>query len=363
MCGRGDIAAYPVCEALVMWGNFSSMLPTFIGLGPSRAGTTTVHKALADHPHAYLPRDKEAHFFSTGHYLRGIAYYEAKFFSGYGGQSAIGEISPSYLHSNLAAARIYEALGPEIKLLVFLRNPVDRLLSEYRFWLKVLGQTQSFENYMEEQAAAAAHMRRNSDALYDASKQFCHSLYADAIARYIDQFGRDAIFPIVFECDVQKNQSALMGSLSDFLGIPQVQVQSDLHVNRSAKPKAKYHRYPAILSATKQGGKPTEIPANTLTVINDTYAPWNISLPQPSRHALAAAEVLNEHRNFKLTSDLRLSLIDRHFEADIRDTEGLLGIDLSHWRQESLPEPEPEESRPPKKKAKFSLRRLIHRFT
>lgn len=104
------------------------MLPNFLGVGAARAGTTWIARNLAEHPDIFLPRKKELHFFDR-HYQEGVSHYEAEFES-WSGQSAIGEITPQYFHNETVAVRIKDLL-PNVKLLLCLRNPIERAYSHY----------------------------------------------------------------------------------------------------------------------------------------------------------------------------------------------------------------------------------------
>ena len=54
------------------------MLPTFIGLGAQRAGTTWAYNCLAEHPQVFMSRKKELHFFYVN-YSRGLDWYRRQF--------------------------------------------------------------------------------------------------------------------------------------------------------------------------------------------------------------------------------------------------------------------------------------------
>jgi hypothetical protein len=104
------------------------MLPTFIGIGAQRAGTTWAYNCLAQHPEVFMSEKKELHFFYA-HYERGIDWYAAQFAAA-GAARARGEISPDYMYSREALANIARDL-PAVRLFVILRNPVDRAISAY----------------------------------------------------------------------------------------------------------------------------------------------------------------------------------------------------------------------------------------
>lgn len=102
--------------------------PSFLGIGTQKGGTTTLQYLLAQHPQVFLPAAKELQFFSL-YYGRGAAWY-AEQFSGAGSHQCCGEITPYYLFHPRAPQRI-AGLLPRVKLVVLLRDPVERCLSQY----------------------------------------------------------------------------------------------------------------------------------------------------------------------------------------------------------------------------------------
>ena len=103
-------------------------LPDFLCVGAQKAGTTTLHDLLRRHPGAYVPERKETHFFSR-HFDQSLAWYARHFATAQTGQS-IGEVTPYYLFHPAAPARIAARL-PLARVIVLLRDPVDRALSGY----------------------------------------------------------------------------------------------------------------------------------------------------------------------------------------------------------------------------------------
>ena len=101
--------------------------PGFIGIGAQKCATTWIHTNLASHPGLFMPAGKELDFFSY-HYLRGFAWYR-QHFAGADGKMT-GEISPSYLVDAQAAGRVH-AYNPEMRILVALRDPVERAFSNH----------------------------------------------------------------------------------------------------------------------------------------------------------------------------------------------------------------------------------------
>jgi hypothetical protein len=126
-------------------------LPAFVGLGAQKAGTTTLHALLSQHPQVHLPPQKELQFFSL-HYAQGERWYRQQFSAAQRGQIC-GDITPYYLFHPWAPQRIAQLI-PKARLIVLLRDPVERTLSHY-FHTRRLG----FEPLPLEQALAAEAQR------------------------------------------------------------------------------------------------------------------------------------------------------------------------------------------------------------
>ncbi len=178
------------------------MLPTFLGIGVNKAGTTWLHDVLASHPHIWMPsRRKEVNFF-TKHYGKGVDWYERFFPDTSEGATykEIGEYSPAYLYDERCPARIAEI--PSIqKFLLSLRNPVDRLYSAYGHKVRNRNYSASFETYLEEHPS-----------------QVERGFYASHLKSYLQHFDRNQFLILRFDelfADVGKTQEAI----ADFLDV------------------------------------------------------------------------------------------------------------------------------------------------
>ena len=134
----------------------SGRLPDFLGLGVQKGGTTTLHRLLDRHPSVFLPPVKEVHYFSL-HFSQGEAWYRSQFAAA-GPNQHCGEITPYYLFHPEVPRRVHDLL-PEARLIVLLRDPVERALSQY-FHSRRLG----FEPLPLEQALAVESSRLQSAA-------------------------------------------------------------------------------------------------------------------------------------------------------------------------------------------------------
>lgn len=122
--------------------------PTFLSIGPIRSGTSTLWQYFRRHPHIHVPDEKEVHFFDR-HYELGIDRYEMLFDESF---SVRGELTPSYLFHLDRIKNHY----PRIKLILHIRDPIERYVSEVSHNIRML-----VENYAEryESAEDKAHMQ------------------------------------------------------------------------------------------------------------------------------------------------------------------------------------------------------------
>lgn len=131
-------------------------LPDFVIIGGQRCGTTSLYNYLVKHPNVLPAFRKETHFF-TNHFGKGLTWYRAQFPSGlylsyaqrrYGQGFVSGEATPYYLFHPHAPRRVFEAI-PEVRLIVLLRNPVDRAYSHYHHEVRAGVESLSFEDAIE----------------------------------------------------------------------------------------------------------------------------------------------------------------------------------------------------------------------
>ena len=211
------------------------MLPTFLIVGAQRCGTTSMYRALAQHPLLAKPvLHKGVHYFDMA-YDRGLDWYKGHFPLKVGaallkrrhGTAPLAfESSPYYLFHPLAGERIVRDL-PGVKLLVLVRDPVERALSAHAHELGRGFETEShFEHALSlEDDRVLGAVESLSSLPYSEHHSHRHHAYlargryAEQLDRLAPMFGRDRILVIdshrFFDQPEQVYDRVL-----EFLGIP-----------------------------------------------------------------------------------------------------------------------------------------------
>ena len=158
----------------------------FVIAGTQKSGTTTLQKFLSQHPSVHMATTKGTHFFDTeSHFADGGVDYSAyhSWFSPQPHHSLIGEATPIYSFWEPAARRIWE-YNPGMKVIVVLRNPIDRAYSHWNMERSKTRERHSFEEALalEEERAHAALPLQDRDCSYVARGFYTEQLRR--LARY-----------------------------------------------------------------------------------------------------------------------------------------------------------------------------------
>ena len=185
-------------------------IPTFIGLGVAKTGSTSLKAYLNQHPEIFIPELREPSYFAfddSKRFLKGVGTLEEylAIFEGAGSQKHIGEISPAYFESSEACRHIKELI-PDARIIVCVRQPVERSYSHYLMRLRSYAVSDDgFEDAVRDYAG------RESVEEELGSWFYISSFYHDRIKQYYDAFGRSNVH--VFKYDDYGNdpQKTLKG--------------------------------------------------------------------------------------------------------------------------------------------------------
>ncbi len=194
------------------------MLPNFLIIGAQKCGTTWLASLLRQHPDVYMP-EAEIHFFDKAcNYARGTDWYE-RHFAGARGEKAIGEKTPDYFWANGQGGEghlpnvhqnIHDVL-PDAKLIVALKNPVDRAISAVRHIIRS-GRISPFHK-MDDLLVGEKRYLLEGYGVFEVGK--FHTL----LKAYLELFDPGQILILVFEEDIVENPSRGLRKVCGFLDI------------------------------------------------------------------------------------------------------------------------------------------------
>jgi hypothetical protein len=207
-------------------------LPDFLIIGAQKAGTTALYSYLREHPAIAGPPWKEVSFFDR-HFWRGDAWYRGHFPNRLylrrvraraGVEPIVGEASPSYVFHPLAPQRV-AALVPDVRLIVLVRNPVDRALSHYHHEVALGREPLPFEDALEqEDARLEGELERMLEPRYFSHAWWnftyrARGRYAEQLERWLEIFPRERLLVVPSE-DLLDRPAETYGQVLDFLGAP-----------------------------------------------------------------------------------------------------------------------------------------------
>jgi hypothetical protein len=266
----------------------------FVGVGPQRTATTWLYEMLRRHPSIAFPRGvKETKFFDE-RFDNGFRWYE-RHFAETDPTQIRGEIAPTYLDDDAARERLRTAF-PDLRVIVNLRNPVDRAFSLYRLEVMKGRVSGGFK-----QAAARK------------SRIITSGHYAHHCPRWEAAFGRDRVLYVMHE-DISSNPGAVLDRICDFLHVPRVSLPA-VDETFSATGVPRHPSLARLLSATAE-------------FLRSHRNHWLVNLGKKmGLRNLYTGGVRSE----ELTAAVRADLL-RVFEPDIQWVEQRLGRALPEWR-------------------------------
>jgi hypothetical protein len=284
------------------------MLPTFLGIGVNKAGTTWLHNLLASHPHVWMPhRRKEINFF-TRHYEKGVDWYE-RFFPDSAEASryqAIGEYTPAYLYDDRCPSRIAE-VSTIRQFLLSLRNPVERVYSAYGHKVRNRNYRDSFGTFLDEHP-----------------HQIDRGRYATHLKPYLQQFDREQFLILRFE-KLFSDETATRQTIAAFLSVEPEQFPDDMGAHgRNVTYVPRFQRAFAVAQSVIRTMKAWEM-GRVLDLLQ-----WSGLGPLLKRlfGRQDKEEVLPD-----MAPETRKRLAE-HYAPEIEELEALTGMDFSIWKRD-----------------------------
>lgn len=190
----------------------------FIGVAALRSGTTWISRCLAEHPQVCFSSKKEINFFRRN-YVKGIKHHQSFFKGCLLGGKIKGEYTAAYYISEEAARRIKKHF-PDVKILACLRNPIERVLSHYR-WMIRRGE------------------KVNSNIWKELSKHRfipMYGFYYQHLSKFLKHFNQRNVLILIYE-DALSNPAEFIKSIYQFLKIDESFIPPSLYKKINTTPK------------------------------------------------------------------------------------------------------------------------------
>lgn len=227
------------------------VVPNFLVVGAARSGTTGLVEGLRTHPTVFITEPKEPHFFAlhgrtvnfqgpgdattinrvavtdTDSYL---ALYPQD-----GHFSLLGDGSVSSLYYHEVAIPAIRAMNPQMRIVIMLREPVDRAYSSYQY-MRARG-FEPEESFLD--AVAAEEDRRNAD-WHHLWHYLAMGRYASSVSAFRSAFGREQVGVWYYD-DLQSDYEKTVTEVLRFLAAPEApgEAKGVPRVNISGTPRSK----------------------------------------------------------------------------------------------------------------------------
>ena len=232
---------------------FIRVIPDFLVIGAKRCGTTSLYQHLPEHPCISKSPHDNMGFFNDNFHL-GVNWYKSFFpttFTRKKIKSKFGDflafdVTTKYMEEESTANNVYQT-KPNMKIIIILRNPVDRAYSQYHLSVRQTAERRSFEDVVEENMN---RLNKESHEHYEIKPKFSakednylkKGLYALQLRYWLKIFPRENILTVSTE-EFESNQQIIYNKIFEFLNISKFEVKNTKKMQKG--------NYPPIKSETR----------------------------------------------------------------------------------------------------------------
>ncbi len=179
-------------------------LPDFLGIGAQKAGTTWLAWNLRRHPDIFMPKIKELHYFDHD-FHKTLRHYATNFEPGRG--KAKGEVTPAYSFLPKGRIRFIRTIMPAVRLILIMRNPIDRAWSHAIFEL-VTRQRRRFEEVTDSEFKT----------FFMSEPCVMRTDYPTILENWLSVFPREQLYLGFYE-EIVSHPRKLLGNIFSHLGV------------------------------------------------------------------------------------------------------------------------------------------------
>lgn len=214
--------------------------PNFLVIGAQKAGTTWLSENISCHPEVYSPATKELHYFNKKtNFEKGKEWYLKHFEDAKDlNVKAIGEYTPNYFwtsnnkfddsesYRTKNIPKLIKEQFPDIKLILILRNPVQRAISAY-YWQIMMRRISPNQNILE----IMKHYGILSMGFYD-----------EHLNNYLKYFDLNQMLILIFENDLLNKKDTTIERIYKFIGVDKKFKPTDLDSKKNPRAGSLYMR-------------------------------------------------------------------------------------------------------------------------
>jgi hypothetical protein len=271
--------------------------PNFVGIGAQRSGTSWLYNCLNEHPEVFMPQ-KEVHYFDKLNKTKNIEWY-SNLFKNADKNKITGEITPDYMFHQHTIAELHKYF-PETKLIIILRNPLERSYSAYRLF-KSHGRFQNM-NFNEALKAEPFLLEQ--------------SLYYEQIKNVFNYFSKEQVLIKLYD-DIAVQPQTFYKSVCNFLGLDSSFTPTSLKIVKNSS---------AMSSAQNIFNLPSLQKKIEQSILQKPFQAFKTS---KLTNWIKKRLVTNKTKNENIIVD---NMTNRRLVDDIEAIEKFLNVSLEGWR-------------------------------
>lgn len=299
------------------------ILPDFLIVGAAKSGTSSLHNYIKEHPEIYMSSPKEPKFITSTFmefpmngpgddliekHLITKSFEDYKtLFSGITTEKKCGESSAETLYYyEKSIPKIKQYFVDEPKIIVILRNPVERAYSAYTHLIRDLRENLNFKDALD---AEEQRIKNNYEYMWYYKDV---GLYYDQVKAYLENFDNVKIY--LFD-DLKSAPETLLESLFTFLGVDKTFLPNNLKEKYNVSGVPKYYFL-----------------QNFLKNKNVTKGILKLIIPNTLRRKIVSRIDKSTLQRIPMNAEDREYLIN-YYKDDINKLQKLINRDLSDWMQ------------------------------
>lgn len=296
------------------------LIPNAFLIGVQKSATTSLYDWIGQHPDVCAPFSmKDTPFFIDDTlYAKGTSFLDEVYRREFGGQRIILNGSANIIYFEHAVKRMAQC-NPQAKLLLVLRNPVERAISAYNFAVKRNMEDLPLMEAVnrEPERIAQGDLRTLSNNTY-----VDHGKYYEQISRLYNYYPESQVLIFLYE-DIRSNPSEVIAKTYAFLGL-----DTSFEPNLRSLNKTGSVRFAWIRNALySQSGIKKFLVKNVLDKILPYDRKYRLKIFFLN---LVTSKTKERPQSGPDLTEAR-ALIRKQLQPDIEKLQGLLGRDLNHW--------------------------------